>query len=240
MAAVAGTSVLVTGANRGIGKALVDEFLRRGAGRVFAGTRQPLEHPDDRVVPVRLDVTDAGQIAEAAAAIGGLDILVNNAGVALLGDDLSDREMLAEHIAVNLFGTYDVTRAFLPALLASRGAVVTILSTSAWANMPLLPGYSVSKAASFSLTQGLRMLLAGQGVRVHAAMVGVVDTDMTAAWDIPKASPETVARGVVDGIENGDEEIFPDEMAGMLAAAWQGGMAKGLEREYAALVAAEG
>ncbi|MFL5336783.1 MAG: SDR family NAD(P)-dependent oxidoreductase, partial [Geminicoccaceae bacterium] len=192
MSMMSGKSVLVTGANRGIGNALVEEALFRDAARVYAGSRQPLEHPDPRVVPLPLDVTDDAQIRAAADAVTSLDLLVNNAGLALRDDDLSDRTLLERHFAVNVFGIFDVTRALLPALAQSRGSVLNILSTASWVNLPLLPGYSVSKAAAFSLTQGMRAHLANRGVRVRAAMVGVVDTDMTEGWDGPKASSASV------------------------------------------------
>lgn len=237
MSTMSGKSVLVTGANRGIGKALVAEALARGAARVYAGTRRPLDHSDDRVVPLALDVTEAEQVRAAAEAVESLDLLVNNAGLALWGDDLSDPSLLEQHFAVNVFGTFGVTRALLPALTASRGAVLNILSTSAWANMPLLPSYSVSKAAAFSLTQGLRAYLAGQGVRVHAAIIG---TDMTKAFDIPKAAPDTVAARIFDGLAGGEDEIFPDPMAELIAEAWRTSALKAMEIEYAALVAGEG
>jgi NAD(P)-dependent dehydrogenase (short-subunit alcohol dehydrogenase family) len=120
-----------------------------------------------------------------------------------LYDDLSDRATLEWHLAVNLFGTYGVTQAFLPLLTCSRGAIVNVLSVTALAALPLIPAYSISKAAAFPLSQSLRALLAGRGVRVHAAMVGPVDTDMTNGFDVPKASPESVARGIFDGVEKG-------------------------------------
>ena len=166
-----------------------------------------------------------------------LDLLVNNAGLALWGDDLSDPAMLRQHFEVNVFGTLGVTHALLPALAASRGAVLTMLSTSSLANMPLAPGYSVSKAAAFSLTQGLRAHLANRGVRVHAAVIGVVDTDMTKGFDVPKAAPADVAARILDGVARGEDEIFPDEMSELIADAWRGGALKALELEYAALVA---
>jgi len=152
---IEGKAVLVTGANRGIGRALVEEALRLGAKRVYAGTRQPLTHADERVTPLTLDVTNEEQIQHAARSVGSLDILINNAGVALF-DDLSDRAALERHFAVNLFGTYGVSQAFLPMLARSRGAVVNILSVTAWAALPIVPAYSISKAAAFSLTQSLR------------------------------------------------------------------------------------
>jgi NAD(P)-dependent dehydrogenase (short-subunit alcohol dehydrogenase family) len=236
MSTTAGKTVLVTGANRGIGRALLEEALNRGAGRVYAATRGPFEHPDERVVRLAVDVTDQAGIEAAARAVDRLDILINNAGMAVLGDDLGDRAALEQHFAVNVFGTYGVTQAFLPALTESRGAIVNILSTSGFANMPLMPGYSVSKAAAFSLTQAWRALLAGRGVTVHAAVLGIVDTDMTKGFDVPKASAESVAAGVFDGVEKGEEEIFPDPMSEALAEGWRGGVLKGLERDYAALV----
>jgi NAD(P)-dependent dehydrogenase (short-subunit alcohol dehydrogenase family) len=231
-------AVLVTGANRGIGAALVEEALRRGAKRVYAGTRQPLVHSDRRVTPLTLDVTDAAQTQAAVESVESLDILINNAGLALL-DDLGDRAALEQHLAVNLFGTYGVTQAFLPALTRSRGAIVNVLSLAAWAAVPITPAYSISKAAAFSLTQSLRALLAGRGVRVHAVLSGPVDTDMIRDWDIPKSSPESVARAIFDGVENGEEDIFPDPMSGSMADSWRSGAVKAFERQNAAFVAAE-
>ena len=234
---IAGSAVLVTGANRGIGQALVEEALRRGAKRVYAGTRQPLAHSDGRVRPVTLDVTNTVQIQAAVESVESLDVLVNNAGVALY-DDLSDRAMLEWHLAVNLFGPYGVTQAFLPLLTRSRGAVVNVLSDTALAAFPLIPAYSISKAAAFNLTQSLRALLAARGVRVHAVVAGPVDTDMTRGVDFPKASPESVARAIFDGVDKGEEDIFPDPKSASMAESWRSGAAKALERQYAAFVEA--
>ena len=232
---IAGKAVLVTGSNRGIGQALVEEALRRGAGRVYAGTRQPFAHADERVTPLTLDVTNTAQIQSAVERVDSLDILINNAGVFLF-DDLRDRAALDQHLAVNFFGTYGVTQAFLPLLLKSRGAIVNNVSLAALASIPVTPAYSISKAAIFSLTQSLRALLAGQGVRVHAVLTGPVDTDMVRMLDIPKASPESVARGIVDGIENGEDEIFPDPLSRSLAEGWRSGPVKAFERQNAAMV----
>ena len=235
---IAGCAVLVTGANRGIGQALVEEALRRGAKRVYAGTRQPLAHVDGRVTPLTLDVTNAVQTQRAVERVESLDMLINNAGVALY-DDLSDRAALKRHLAVNLFGTYGMTQAFLPLLTRSRGAIVNVLSVTALAAMPLLPAYSISKAAAFSLSQSLRTLLAGRGVRVHIALPGPVDTEMSRGLDVPKASPESVARATFDGVENGEGDIFPDPMSNSLAESWRSGATKALERQFAALGNAE-
>ena len=232
---IADKAVLVTGANRGIGRALIEEALRRGAARIYAGTRQPLVAADGRVTPLRLDVTDAAQVERAVAAVESLDILINNAGVAV-SDDLGDRAVLERHLAVNLLGTYAVTQAFLPKLIRSGGAVVNNVSMMALAPLPLTPSYAVSKAAAFNLTQSLRALLAGRGVTVHAVLTGPVDTDMTRGFEIPKASPESVARAILDGVENGDEDIFPDPMSASVAEGWRTGQVKALERQFAAMV----
>ena len=232
MTTIKDKDILVTGANRGIGHALVEEALRRGARRVYAGTRQPLTFADGRVTPLTLDVTDATQTQEAAANVEALDILINNAGLALY-DDLTDRAPLEQHLAVNLYGTYGVTQAFLPLLTRSRGTIVNNLSLNALAPLPVLAAYSVSKAAAFSLTQSLRASLAERGVRVHAVLTGPVDTDMVRALDIPKASPQSVARAIFDAVDRGEEDIFPDPLSQSLADGWRNGAAKAFERQLA-------
>jgi NAD(P)-dependent dehydrogenase (short-subunit alcohol dehydrogenase family) len=232
--AIKDKTVLITGGNRGIGQALVSEALRRGAKRVYAGTRQPFTHPDPRVVTLALDVTNAAQIRAAREQVESLDVLVNNAGLALY-DDLKDFAVLEEHLAVNLFGTYHVTKAFVPLLTRSQGAIVNVLSVVAWAAFPLIPSYSISKAAAFSLTQSTRALLAPRGILVHAVMTGPVDTEMSRGLDVPKASPASVARAIFDGVVNGDEEIFPDSISASMAENWRSGAAKELERQNAML-----
>jgi NAD(P)-dependent dehydrogenase (short-subunit alcohol dehydrogenase family) len=185
-----GKTILITGANRGIGRGLVEEALKRGAKRVFAGTRVPLTHPDPRVIPLLLDVTIAEQIENAVATIGDLDILVNNAGVAL-------------------------------------------------APLPLIASYSISKAAAFSLTQSLRAFLAAKGIRVHAVLTGPVDTDMNRGLDIPKASPESAAFAIFEGVEEEEEDIFPDPMSAAMADGWRRGAVKAMERQNAQFVATD-
>jgi NAD(P)-dependent dehydrogenase (short-subunit alcohol dehydrogenase family) len=234
---IADKTVLITGANRGIGEALVEEALRRGVKRVYAGTRRPLAHSDGRVTPLTLDVTDAAQIEAAAESVDSLDILINNAGVSLPGE--LDGAVVERLLAVNLFGTWDVTQAFLPVLADSQGAIVNVLSLSAVAALPFDPNYSISKAAAFALSQALRALLAGRGVSVHAVLPGPVDTDMTRGLDLPKASPESVARAIFDGIENGEEEVFPDPMSASITEAWRSGVVKALERQFAGYVEAD-
>lgn len=232
---IAKKTLLITGANRGIGRALVEEAIRRGAQRVYAGSRGPWQHSDERVTPLTLDVTNAAQIQDAVSEIDALDVLVNNAGIAIY-DDLSKPEVIEQHLAVNLFGPLNVTRAFLPLLKRSQGAIINHISTSAVAALPIIPGYSISKAALLSMSQSLRALLAGQGVTVHAILTGPVDTDMTRSVDFPKASPESVAAAIFDGMEKGEEEIFPDPMSQSIAEGWRNGVAKVVERQNAAFV----
>ncbi|HEU5008370.1 MAG TPA: SDR family NAD(P)-dependent oxidoreductase [Jatrophihabitantaceae bacterium] len=231
-------TVLITGANRGIGRALLEEALHRGAKRVYAGRRQPWTHPDARVTPLRLDVTSAAQIRAAADSIGSLDVLISNAGVSLYSE-LGDRGALERHLAVNLFGVYDVTHAMLPLLLESRGAIVHVGSLAALAPVPIDPTYAISKAAALSLTQSVRAALAGTGVSVHAVLPGPVDTDMAPKIDIPKASPDSVARAILDGVADGDEEIFPDPISASIAHGWRNGVSKALERQFAAFAEPE-
>lgn len=227
--------VLITGANRGIGLGLVQEALRRGAKRVYAGTRGALQNADKRMTSLILDVTNASQIQRAVGEIDTLDVLINNAGIAIY-DDLSDFEVIEQHMAVNFFGMLNVTRAFLPQLKRSKGAIVNNLSLVALAPLPVIPAYSISKAAAFSMTQSLRAFLAGQGVTVHAAILGPIDTDMNRGFNIPKASTESAAKGIFDGLEKGEEEIFPDPASQQVAEGWRSGVAKALEHQFAGFV----
>jgi NAD(P)-dependent dehydrogenase (short-subunit alcohol dehydrogenase family) len=235
---IEGKRVLVTGANRGLGQALVSEALLRGAARVYAGTRGPLLDPDKRVTPLTLDITEPSQISAAVETVGSLDVLINNAGVSL-PDALTNRAALEQHLAVNLYGTWGMIDAFLPLLAQVQGTVVNVVSLAGFAAVPVLPAYSISKAAAFSLSQSLRALAAGKGVSVHAVMGGPIDTDMVRNLDIPKASPESVAAGIFDGLARGEEEIFPDPMSRAMTESWRTSSAKELERQNAALVQGE-
>src|SRR5258708_24265778 len=189
---IANKAVLVTGANRGIGQALVEEALRRGAKRVYAGTRQPLAHADRRVTALTLDVTNVSQIQRAVEEVGAVDVLINSAGVAIF-DDLSNLDVIEQHLAVNFFGLLKVTHAFLPLLKRAKGAIVNNLSLAGLAALPVIPSYSISKAAAFNFTQSLRALLASQGVSVHAVVLGPIDTDMNRGFESPNASPASAA-----------------------------------------------
>jgi NAD(P)-dependent dehydrogenase (short-subunit alcohol dehydrogenase family) len=228
-------TVLITGANRGIGRALLEEALRRGAKRVYAATRQPFTHSDGRVIPLTLDVTNSAQIEQAVSEVGTLDLLINNAGICE-PDDLSSPELIERHLAVNFFGLSNVTRAFLPMLKRSKGAIGNILSLAGLAPVPMFAAYSISKAAALNITQSLRAFLAPQGVTVHAALLGPIDTDMIRDLPIPKTSPDSAAVGIFVGLENGEEDIFPDPVSQSIAESWRTGPDKALERQFAAFL----
>lgn len=212
---IEGTVALVTGANRGIGRALAERLIARGAAKLYATARRPDELPDlgERCVRLELDVTDPTQIARAAERATDLQLLVNNAGVALgfdlFADDVADKA-LAE-LEVNYLGPLRMIQRFAPTL--AGGTIVNVASVSALANFPLFPTYSATKAALHSLTQGARLMLAPQGTRVCAAYPGPVDTDMARALELDKATPSDVADAILDGLEQGLEEIFPDPFA---------------------------
>jgi NAD(P)-dependent dehydrogenase (short-subunit alcohol dehydrogenase family) len=210
---VTNKTVLITGANRGIGRALVDEALKRGAQRVYAAVRAEFRHPDPRVTPIILDVTNPAQIQCAVEQVGSLDVLINDAGIAIY-DDLSKPEVIEQHLAVNLFGPLRMTHAFLPLLRRSRGAIVNNLSLVALAALPMIPAYSISKAAAFNMTQSFRALLASEGIRVHGVVLGPVDTDMNRGFEIPKASPESALPESLMGWKMAMTKSFPTRHLG--------------------------
>jgi NAD(P)-dependent dehydrogenase (short-subunit alcohol dehydrogenase family) len=240
---IAEKTILITGANRGVGEALVKEALNRGAKRVFAGTRGALQNTDPRVTALTLDVTNASHIQRAVDEVGALDVLINNAGISIYDDltnlnviHLIDIDVVQKHLDVNLLGPLKVTQAFLPLLMRSKGAVVNILSVTSIAPVAVLPAYSISKAAALSLTQSLRALLARQDVGVHGVILGAIDTDMSRDFDVPKVSPESAAVGIFDGVENGEEDIFPDPTSRPIADGWRGGVVKALEHRINAVL----
>jgi NAD(P)-dependent dehydrogenase (short-subunit alcohol dehydrogenase family) len=213
---IEGTVALVTGANRGIGRALTEALLECGARKVYATGRNPealRDIRDERVVALRLDVTnenDARTIAKAAADVA---IVFNNAGVVEATDIAAATfiEQARREMDVNYFGPLRLLHHLAPTLARNGGgAVVNIGSAAGLANFPLIPTYSASKAALHSLTQAARILLASQGTSVFGVYAGPVDTDMNRALDIPKASPRDVALSILDGVEAGLEDIFPD------------------------------
>jgi NAD(P)-dependent dehydrogenase (short-subunit alcohol dehydrogenase family) len=232
-------TILITGSNRGLGRALVSEALRRGAKKIYAGTRNGAPIEDRRVTPLTLDVTNAAQIKRAAEEIDTLDLLINNAGVAI-SDDLTNPDIIEQHLAVNFLGAFKVTNAFLPLLQRSKGAITNILSIVSLAPFPVIPAYSISKAAALSMTQTFRAQLTPHDVSVHGVFLGPVDTDMNRGFDMPKASPESVAVAIFDALRNGEEDIFPDPVSQSLAEGWRSGVAKSLERQYASSLVGAG
>lgn len=236
--------VLVTGANRGLGRALVEAALAAGARRVYAAARDPKSlteltaRAEGRVVPLQVDVTDTASLARAAEQAKDVSLLINNAGVlASFGLLTSEPSAIAKDFAINFYGLLDATKAFLPALersAKSGAAVVNLLSVVSLANMPALGGYSASKAAASSVTQALRLDLGKRGIAVHGVFAGAIDTDMTKGMEMAKASPADVARGILDGIEQGQDDIFPDVMSQQLATVWRQDP-KQLERQLAAM-----
>ena len=217
-----GTVALVTGANRGIGRALVEALLDRGAKKVYAGARRVESLADltdrhgDRVVAFELDVTDAGQVREAAKLATDVGLLVNNAGVAV-GGGLTDDDVVdaaRQEMEVNYFSPLHLVQRFAPVLGDNGGgAIVNISSIAGLSNFPFYPTYSASKAAAHSLTQAARVLLAEQGTAVHGVYPGPVDTDMSKDIDMDKATPDDVANAILDGVEAGAPDIFPDVFA---------------------------
>ena len=214
MSKLAGSVVLVTGANRGIGKEFVQQLLDRGAGKVYAGARDPhsARHTDPRVVPLALDVTDVDSVARAAELAPDVSVLVNNAGISTPTPVLSnDTSNLRRELEVNLFGPLAVTSAFLGGVVEREGVIVNVASVLSW--LGLGGSYSISKAALWSATDAMRFELAAKGVQVVGVYMGYVDTDMTASVEAPKTSPEDVVRQVLDGVEAGALEVLADQAA---------------------------
>jgi NAD(P)-dependent dehydrogenase (short-subunit alcohol dehydrogenase family) len=239
---IAESTALVTGANRGIGRSLVETLLRAKARRVYAAARNPrslqglIELYPSRVVALELDVTQPLTIAAAAASAPDVNLLINNAGVLASYDVLaSSDDDLARDFAVNFYGARAMIKAFLPALeRAQPAAIVNVLTVVSYASRPVIGGYAASKAAALSLTQSLRPALRAKGISVHAAVPGAVDTDMIRAFPIEKASPEAVAQAIVSGLERGDEDIPTDAMARDILSRWRENP-KELERYFADL-----
>jgi len=239
-----GKIVLVTGANGGVGSALIKALLDRGAAKVYAAARtiaavSELAHINsERVVPLRLDISSAASVAMAAEQCVDLNLLINNAGinrcVSLLG--LAGIEAAREEMEVNFFGTLAMCRAFAPILEANgSGTIVNVCSIIGLVNLPVNGTYCASKAAGHSLLQGVRAELAPRGIRVAGVYPGPVDTKMTAGQEMPKATPDQVAAAILAGLENDDEDIFPDPMSQGVHAGLQKD-SKHVEKEFAAMI----
>jgi NAD(P)-dependent dehydrogenase (short-subunit alcohol dehydrogenase family) len=226
-----GTVALVTGANRGLGRAIVAELLSRGAAKVYAGARDPgsVDTSDARVVPLRLDVTDAESVAAAAATASEVALLVNNAGIAegrsVLAADAV--ETLRRQLETNAVGPVVVTQAFAPVLAANGGgAVVNVLSVLSWFAMPTSATYAASKAAAWSITNATRGELRGQGTQVVGVHVGYLDTDMAAHVEGPKVDPAALAVQVLDAVAEGVDEVLGDDLTRGVKAALSGDVAR--------------
>jgi len=211
---------LVTGANRGLGRAFAAALLARGAGKVYAAARDPSTIDLPGVVPVRLDVTNAADVAAAARSLVDVNLLINNAGIiertTLLGGDLT---ALRREMETNFFGTLAMSQAFAPVLAANGGgALVNVLSVLSWVTVPGAAMYSASKAAAWALTNALRQELAAQNTLVTALHVGYMDTDMAAHVQMPKANPADVANQVLDAVRDGREEVLADELSRQVKA----------------------
>ncbi len=222
-----GKTVLVTGANRGIGAAVVRELLKAGAAKVYAAVRKPATLPDfgdARVHPLALDIRDEASIAAAATAAADTDILVNNAGTAMFANFIdSPLDVLKSDMDTNYYGTLNVIRAFVPAFTKrGSGTIANVDSVVGLTSSPPLPGYSASKAALHSLTQNLRVTLADRGIKVLGIYPGPIETEL---WDgkgpAVKASAESTAEQIVAGLEKGDTYIFPDPVAQYIGSLWE-------------------
>ncbi|MEU1689928.1 SDR family oxidoreductase [Micromonospora sp. NPDC005707] len=223
---IAGSTALVTGANRGFGRHLAAELLARGA-TVYAGARNPESVDLPGATPVRLDITDPASVAAAAELAGDVTLLVNNAGVST-GADLLDGDLaeIRRELETHYLGTLSVVRAFAPRIAANGGGtVLNILSALSWITFPQVGAYGAAKAAEWSMTNALRAQLADRGVRVAGLHVGYMDTDMAAHVTGPKSDPAEIARLAVDGIEADRYEIVADETSRQVLAGLSGGVA---------------
>ena len=212
---IADSTVLITGANRGIGLAFAQAFLARGARKVYAGARDPSRVTLPGVTPVRLDVTSPEEVEAAALQAHDATIVVNNAGIASFGSFLADdaEAVLRRHLETNVLGMLRVSRAFAPVLARHVGsALLNVASVASWISNPLLANYAVSKAAAWSLSNGLRHDLLAQNTQVLTLHMGFVDTDLTRGVEMPKATPEAIVAQALDALEAGAQEVLADDL----------------------------
>ena len=218
-------TILVTGASRGIGAATVRELLKTDVGRIYATARNIDSLPDfadARVVHLQLDITSDASVQSAAAAAGDVDVLLNNAGTMAFGDWItSTQEVIEADMNTNYYGTLRVIRAFAPAFIRrGSGIIANVVSIVGLAPVPVLAGYSASKAALQSLTQALRATLANSGITVMGIYPGPIDTDLAKAIPLEKATPEHAAINIVRGLEQDQAYVFPDPMALQVEQLW--------------------
>ncbi|WP_136517344.1 MULTISPECIES: SDR family oxidoreductase [Cellulomonas] len=212
------TTALITGANRGLGRHFAAELLARGA-TVWAAARDPRAIDLPGVRPLALDVTDPGAVAAAAALADDVDLLVNNAGISTGAALLGDLDAVRAEMDVNFWGALAMARAFAPVLAANGGgAIVNVASALSWFAAPGAGAYAVSKAASWNMSNALRLELAGQGTRVTSVHLGLADTDMARGIEGPKTDPAVVVRRTLDAVEAGDLEVVVDEWTAMVKA----------------------
>jgi NAD(P)-dependent dehydrogenase (short-subunit alcohol dehydrogenase family) len=213
MTSLAGQTVLVTGANRGMGREYIAQLLDRGVAKVYAAARDPrtVDAEDPRVVALQLDVTDARSVAEAGKTASDVSVLINNAGIARMASVLDpDTSKLRAELETNLFGPLATASTFADRIAERSGAIVNVASVLAW--LPIGASYGVSKAAVAYATDSMRTELGPRGVQVLGVYVGLVDTDMGKFSDAPKSDPADVVRQVLDGIESGADEVLADDV----------------------------
>lgn len=239
-----GKTALVSGANRGIGKAIVKELIKRGATKVYAGARnietlnELKNEYGNKIVPLELDLTKQETISKVASQINKLDILVNNAGKLSFGSLFSVDAVnsLKENMDVNVWGLLKLSNAVGKHFVNENpSAIINISSTAGLGNMPFGATYSVSKAAVHSITQGMRTEMTPNNTLVIGVYPGPVDTDMIASFEMEKENPTNVAKNIVDGIENGIEDVFPDKMSTQVSSLYKVNP-KGVEQQFAAMV----
>lgn len=231
--------IFVSGANRGIGKSIVEVLLKHPVKKIYAAARNIKdlqEFGDARVVPVKLDITDSLQIKSAAEQAKDVDMLINNAGVASFATVVAGEFDLLKHdMNVNYFGTLNMIRAFVPVIESKgSGAIANVISIVGLASIASFGGYSASKAALYSATQAMRTELKTKNILVHGIFPGPIDTDMARDIDMPKTSAHVAAENIVNGIIAGLEDIFPDPMSSQLSELWAKDP-KGLERQFATM-----
>ncbi len=232
-------TIFVSGANRGIGKSIVEALLKQAVAKIYAAARKVEDLPefgDRRVAPVKLDITDLDLIKKVVDHAQDVDLLINNAGVATFTSVVSSEpDMLKYDMNVNYFGTLNMIRSFVPVLeQRGNGAIANIISIVGLASVFAIGGYSASKAALFSATQAMRAELRAKNISVYGIFPGPIDTDMARDFDMPKTSAQVAAENIVKGIIAGEEDIFPDPMSSQMGELWAKDP-KGLERQFAAM-----